>query len=306
MERRTVRTVLITGCSDGGLGASLAAAFHKQRGYRVFGTARNVDKMANLVSLGIEILELDVTSEQSIAACVEKVSAMTHGTLDVLVNNAGAAYNIPMLDASIPELYKQFELNVFGPIRVVQAFFPLLRKSTAATKLLVNHTSSAPSVTMPFFGPYRASKIAMSAFSESLRLELQPFDIKVIDLKTGGIKTHFFDNVKASALTNTSTSLPAASPYLPGKDKIEHFMREGMPQEGSDPDDWARQVVSDLSKHDGRNAPHQIWRGKSASQAWLADTVIPVGWLDGIMKKASGFDIAEKLIRGAEKQEASQ
>ena len=90
------RTILITGCSDGGLGAALAIAFHK-RGNRVFATARNTAKMASLKAAGIDTLALDVLSDDSIKACVEQVSSLTGGSLDMLVNNAGAGYSMPLV-----------------------------------------------------------------------------------------------------------------------------------------------------------------------------------------------------------------
>jgi len=90
------RTVLITGCSDGGLGAALAIAFHNQ-GHRVFATARNPSKMSHVKELGIATLVLDVLSDESVEKCVAEVSKRTGGSLDVLVNNAGAGYNMPVV-----------------------------------------------------------------------------------------------------------------------------------------------------------------------------------------------------------------
>ncbi len=299
MEKRPVRTVLITGCSDGGLGAALALAFHKHRGYRVFATARNTERMGHLKSVGIETLQLDVTSEESITACVEKVSSLTGGTLDMLVNNAGGGYNMPTIDVSIPEVRRQFDLNVFGPLRLIQAFFPLLRLSMTATKLIVNNTSCAPELALPFMGSYTASKSALSTFSETLRMELQPFDIKVVDLRTGGVQSKFFENVKSHTLG--TPEIPSSSPYTAGKDVVEKFMRDGPPPEESvDADVWAKKIVSDLSKKGGKGAPNQIWRGKGASSAWFARTMVPVGWLDGTIKKFTGLDVVEKRIRGEE------
>lgn len=95
------RTILITGCSDGGLGAALATQFHK-RGDRVLATARNPAKMASLTALGIETLKLDVLSDESIKACVEEVSALTGGKLNMLVNNAGAGYSMPIVRFTHP------------------------------------------------------------------------------------------------------------------------------------------------------------------------------------------------------------
>jgi NAD(P)-dependent dehydrogenase (short-subunit alcohol dehydrogenase family) len=293
MEKRSVRTVLVTGCSDGGLGAALALAFHKHRGYRVFATARKVERMTHLRSLGIETLALDVLSEESIAACVEKVSSLTGATLDVLVNNAGAGYNMPIMDASSEQIRNQFDLNVFSVIRVIQSFFPLLRASSSPTKMIVNNTSCAPVLAFPFLGPYTASKAALSTFTETLRLEMQPFDIKVVDLKTGAVKSHFFDNVSS----NAAVVVPENSPYAAGKDVVEKFMQKGPPAKLMDADVWAKNVVADLSKRGGKGAPVQVWRGAGATSAWFAATFIPVGWLDGTLRKYSGLDEVERRVR---------
>src|ERR1700712_4043024 len=117
------QTVLITGCSDGGLGAALAIAFH-EAGLHVYATARNPSKLEEVKSHGIETLTLDVLSDSSIAACVAKLSQ-----LDILVNNAGAAYSMPVTDLAIAEAKKLFDLNVWSYIAVTQAFLPLLLKS---------------------------------------------------------------------------------------------------------------------------------------------------------------------------------
>ncbi|KIW87418.1 uncharacterized protein Z519_12054 [Cladophialophora bantiana CBS 173.52] len=289
------RTVLITGCSDGGLGAALALAFHKQ-GDRVFATARTPSKMSSLQSLGIETLPLDVLSEESIRTCVEKVSSLTGGSLDILVNNAGAGFNMPVLDIPIAEIRRQFELNVFSALRVIQLFFPLLRDSTTKNKMIVNNTSCGAVLTLPFMGPYSASKAALASFSETLRLEMQAFGIKVIDLRTAGVRSKFFDNVNVEM----SPTLPENSPYSPGKDIVEKFISQGPSVRLMDADVWAKNVVRDLSKRGGKGAPHQIWRGQGATSAWFSATAVPVGWMDGVVKKFSGLDMVERRIEEKE------
>jgi 1-acylglycerone phosphate reductase len=120
------KTVLITGCSTGGIGWALAKNFH-QRGFYVFATARNPSKAADLAELSdIEILELDVTDPKTIVECKERVVKRTNGKLDVLVNNAGVEFNSPLLDTDVDEARRLFDVNVWGPLAMVQAFAPLL------------------------------------------------------------------------------------------------------------------------------------------------------------------------------------
>ena len=137
----TKRTVLISGCLDGGLDATLAVGFH-EAGLHVYATARNPDKMKGLASLSIETLILDVQSESSIKACVSKLSS-----LDILVNNAGATFLMPIVDVNIAEAKKIFDLNVWSYIAVTQAFTPLLLRSKG---IIVNQTSVGGSTTIPF------------------------------------------------------------------------------------------------------------------------------------------------------------
>ncbi|KIY02734.1 uncharacterized protein Z520_01199 [Fonsecaea multimorphosa CBS 102226] len=287
------RTVLITGCSDGGLGAALALAFHKH-GDRVFATARIPSKMSSLQAIGIETLPLDVLSEDSIRSCVEKVSSLTDGSLDMLVNNAGAGLNMPVLDVSIAEIERQFEINVFSAIRMIQLFFPLLRNSTAEHKMIVNNSSCGSVLALPFVGPYSASKAALASFSETMRLEMQAFGIKVIDLRTAGVRSKFWANVN----DEMRSSLPEKSPYTPGKDIVEKFLAQGPDVSLMDADVWANKVVRDLSKRGGKGAPHQIWRGQGATFAWFGTKVLPVGWLDVFVKKLTGLDVVEARIKG--------
>jgi 1-acylglycerone phosphate reductase len=158
------RTVLITGCSEGGMGAALAIAFH-EAGLHVYATARDLSKMKQLTSLGIETLVLDIQSDSSIASCVSKLSSRN---LDILANNAGASASMPISDLSLPEAKKIFDINVWSQLAVTQAFLPLLLKSK---RMIVNQTSVMSTTAVPFQSAYAASKAAMAMFSDSKRLE---------------------------------------------------------------------------------------------------------------------------------------
>lgn len=125
-----LKTVLITGCSEGGLGAALALAF-QQQGYHVFATLRNPAKAGSLAGehgTNIDVLPLDTTSKESISACLEAVKKKTN-KLDVLVNNAGTGETMPLLHTSIDEAKAIYEVNVWGTLSLVQTFSPLLFES---------------------------------------------------------------------------------------------------------------------------------------------------------------------------------
>lgn len=120
------KTVLITGCSTGGIGWAMAKVFH-ERGFYVFATARDPTKAADLSELSnVEVLELDVTVPQTVSQCRDTVAKRTGGRLDVLVNNAGVEFVCPLLDVDVAKAKKLYEVNVWGPLVVVQAFAPLL------------------------------------------------------------------------------------------------------------------------------------------------------------------------------------
>ena len=143
------KTVLITGCSTGGIGWAMAKNFH-QRGFYVFATARNPSKTADLAELSdIEILELDVTVPRTIAQCKEIVAKRTGGSLNVLVNNAGVEFNSPLLDTDVAEAKRLYDVNVWGPLAMVQAFAPLLIK---AKGVIFNQSSIDGALNMVWAG----------------------------------------------------------------------------------------------------------------------------------------------------------
>ncbi|KAK5384234.1 hypothetical protein LTR20_008625 [Exophiala xenobiotica] len=298
------RSVLITGCSQTGLGYALAVAFH-HAGLRVFATARDPARMAGLEDLGIECLRLDVCDEESIRACVAQVSLLTRrsgegegeGILDCLVNNAGGGYNMPISDISVPEAKELFELNVWSYISVTQAFLPLLlhaaRSSSSSSpnhrnspSLIVNNTSVSSVEPTPHNSVYHASKAAAAMFSTHMRIELEPFNVRVVDLKTGCVHSKFHANHQGG-----KANLPSTSIYMPVKDETESAMRNAFPHR-EDPEKWARDVVRDVVSNWDR-PPREIWRGTGAWRTWFSNTFFPVGWWDASWRKAVGLDRLE-------------
>jgi 1-acylglycerone phosphate reductase len=140
----TKRTVLITGCSDGGIGAAMAKAFSDQE-YRVLATLRNVSKAGSLAQMpNVEILQLDVTSHESIEQCVLEVQKRIGGALDVLVNNAGADFVIPLLDVSIDEAKRLYDVNVWSILATTQAFAPMLIQAKGTVSNICSIAATMP------------------------------------------------------------------------------------------------------------------------------------------------------------------
>jgi 1-acylglycerone phosphate reductase len=143
------KTVLITGCSNGGIGAAMSKAFSDQ-GYHVFATLRNTSKAGSLAQMpNVEILQLEVTSPESIEECVLEVQKRTGGTLDILVDNAEADFVKPLLDVSIEEAKKLYDVNVWSILATTQAFAPLLIK---AKGIVCNISSIAATMPLAWSG----------------------------------------------------------------------------------------------------------------------------------------------------------
>jgi short-subunit dehydrogenase len=188
----TTKTILITGATAGiGRHAALHLA---RRGHHVIATGRNEKALAALAasgaSLRLDTVRLDVTDAESIARAVFEVDRLTEGRgLDVLVNNAGYGHAGAIADLGDEDLRAQFETNVFGLMAVTRAFLPRMLARRAGR--IVNLSSIGGRITMPFFGAYHASKYAVEALSDSLRLELVPFGVDVSIVEPGPIRSEF-------------------------------------------------------------------------------------------------------------------
>jgi NAD(P)-dependent dehydrogenase (short-subunit alcohol dehydrogenase family) len=177
------RVVLVTGTSSG-FGRAIATALADD-GHRVFGTVRPPSPGA---APGYTVLPLDVTHDESVAACVAEV-VRAAGRIDAVVNNAGMGIAGAIEDTSVDEAKAQFDTNFFGMHRVCRAVLPRMRAQRSG--LIVNMSSLAGQVPLPFQGFYSASKFAIEAYSEALRMELRPFGIRVAMIEPGDFATGF-------------------------------------------------------------------------------------------------------------------
>jgi NAD(P)-dependent dehydrogenase (short-subunit alcohol dehydrogenase family) len=180
---------LITGCSTG-IGRAAAVELHK-RGIEVVATARRTETLEDLDVA--EKLALDVNDDASIAEVKDKA-----GQIDVLVNNAGIGIHAPVESTPLDEVRRIFETNVFGALRMVQAFVPAMRERGSG--VVVNVSSVAGRVSSPLGGFYSASKYALEAISEAMHYELGHFGVRVAIVEPGGFDTSFGDNRRVVAL----------------------------------------------------------------------------------------------------------
>lgn len=196
------RIVLITGAASG-IGREIAESF-AQQGWRVFGASRHLDRMTSFA--GIEYLNLDVCSEDSVQACVDEVFKRADH-IDVLINNAGYELGGAIEETTLEEAKKQFDTNFFGVARMVKAVLPSMRERGSGH--IINISSAVGwLVPVPFLGYYAASKTAVEAYTEVLRHEVLPFGVKVLLIEPSFINTNLGHNRQMA-----SESIQAYAPW---------------------------------------------------------------------------------------------
>ncbi|SOD64496.1 Short-chain dehydrogenase [Streptomyces zhaozhouensis] len=237
---------LVTGCSSG-IGRATALALHRA-GHRVYATARRPGTLAALAEKGPRPLALDVTDESSMAAAVDEVES-AHGAVTTLVNCAGYGLTGPAEEASLDAVREQFETNVFGAARLTQLTLPAMRARGRGT--VVNISSIFGRYAVPGGAYYHASKHALEAFSDALRLEVAPFGVRVALIEPGPVRTRFGERFVAGFRDEAEGTVPEGDPYgefrRRGAAYYERIFRgEGRSLAGAfvvEPEDVARAVV---------------------------------------------------------------
>jgi NAD(P)-dependent dehydrogenase (short-subunit alcohol dehydrogenase family) len=188
------KVILVTGASSG-LGHAIATALNAKN-HRVFGTVRSTraDETNSFTCL-----RLDVTQDESVAACVAEILRVA-GRIDAVVNNAGFGIAGAIEDTTPAEALSQFETNFFGTHRVCRAVLPHLRAQRAGT--IINMSSLAGRIPLPFQGFYSATKFAIEAYTEALRMEVRPFGISVSMIEPGDFATSFTSNRRMTKESN--------------------------------------------------------------------------------------------------------
>lgn len=270
------KVAFITGCSTG-IGRELALQLNKQ-GWKVVATARRLESMQSLEDEGLQLLKLDVTDPLQIKAAVDK-AVETFGRIDLLVNNAGYGLIAPTMDISAGELHRQLNTNVSGVIHMVQVVAPVMKAQGGGT--IVNVGSISGIAPTPFSGAYCASKAAIHAWSDVLRMELKPFGIRVVTVQPGGIVTDFGKNCVKS-VQNTFRN---DSWYAP----VEKFVlaRANTSQEIATPVEvFVKRLIPEITR---RNPPALIRMGKRSFTLPLLKWWLPSALLDKIMMKKYGL-----------------
>lgn len=284
----TTKVALVTGTSSG-IGESTALKLN-ELGYRVYGAARRVDRMQHLTKSNIRILAMDVTDDASMQAGIEKIIAEA-GRIDILVNNAGygsygsygAVEDVPMEEARA-----QFEVNVFGVVRLIQLALPHMRAQRSGT--IVNITSMGGKIHTPLGAWYHGTKFALEAISDCLRMEVQPFGIDVVVIEPGGIKTEWA-GIAADKLSQTSGRGPYA---LQANAMAQSMIGEASVNRQSPP----QIIVDTIAKAVTASKPKTRYAiGFGAKPMIFMRGILSDRVFDGMMRTATGISTAMKSQR---------
>ncbi|RXG28379.1 SDR family oxidoreductase [Leeuwenhoekiella marinoflava] len=225
------QVVLITGASSG-IGKSIAE-FLVTKGFKVYGTSRKPKQHSEN---GVQFLALDVTQEKTVSTAVDQILKV-EGRLDILINNAGKGITGPLEEIPEDELKSIFETNYFGPLRVIKAVLPTMRKQ--ASGLIINVTSIAGYMGLPYRSAYSATKGALGLTTEALRMELKEFNIKLTNVAPGDFATNI-------ASGRYHAPLLEGSPYAENYGKSLSLMDEHV-DHGEDPQKMGEAVYAIIS-----------------------------------------------------------
>ena len=215
------RNVIITGCSSG-MGRCVAAAL-KERGYRVFATARKKADVDTLIAEGFESVQLDLANSASIRAAFETILEKTGGEIYALFNNGAYGQPGAVEDLSRDVLRQQFEVNLFGTHELTNLVLPVMRKQGYGR--IIQNSSVLGFVALQFRGAYNTTKYALEGLTDTLRLELMGTNIHISLIEPGPIESQFRKNALAAFEENISVeNSPFENAY---KKLVERLKTEG-------------------------------------------------------------------------------
>ena len=220
------KVVLITGASSG-LGRSIAEKL-SNHDFIVYGTSRSPKE----IDAKYKLLKFDITEYQD-AKTITDYLISKHGKIDILINNAGISITGPVESSEMDDIKNLYDTNFFGHINLIQNVVPHMRKNMSG--LIINITSIAGYLGLPFQSIYCASKASLNLLGESLNMELKNFNVKVVNLAPGDYKTEIIDNRTDSILDNNS-------PYNPEYSSFTKAITRGMSKKGNDPREIADMV----------------------------------------------------------------
>lgn len=278
MNMQYGNVVLITGASSG-IGKAIGNALTNQ-GYKVYGTSRNAKaETYNEIILPtdncdgfLRMIQLDVRSEESARKAVDIV-LKEEGRIDILINNAGIGIAGSVEDTTVEESYKQFDTNFFGVLRMCRTVIPVMRSNKKG--LIINISSVAGLIAIPFQSMYSSSKYAVEALTEALRIEVKPFGINVSMVEPGDTKTGFTEKRLYAAGANKDSAYSA---------KFEKSINAMVESElnGPGPIKIVQAVIRIINM---KNPPIRITAGFSYKVIVLLKRILPARFVSYIVSK---------------------
>lgn len=279
--------VIITGASSG-IGAATALALANHPGIHLVLAARRLDALeaiaASCRSVGANVLTVptDMT-EADQAVALGQTTLQTFGRVDAVINNAGYGQMGPVELVPVTQIQRQFAVNVFGAIALIQAVIPAMRAQGGGR--IINVSSIAGRVSFPMAGIYSASKFALESLSDSLRMELEPFNIKVSVVEPGPVTTEF---VTASAnMLETTIVAPSKTPYRAAFAHLEGLNQQVQRQMWSS-ERVAQVVVRALGDRNPR--PRYVAATGGNALLFLMRRVLPTWMVDRFWQRFYGIN----------------
>ncbi|RAH54237.1 short chain dehydrogenase [Aspergillus piperis CBS 112811] len=279
-----IKGAVITGCGSGGIGHALSAEL-KRRGFHVISTLLSFEDPSHLEALDIEVVRCDVTSEEDVTALKRLVEKRLDGRLSILINNAGICYTMTATDTQVDEVERMFRVNVFGPMRMVHHLHPLL---VQAKGLVVNIGSVGGIVPYVYGASYNASKAALHHYGNTLRAELKPFGVRVVNIISGEVSTNVLRTDR-----NNQRKLPEESIYSAlAEDFQKHIYRT---PNTITPEQYARGVVDQLLKP---SPAAWVWYGAQTGIVRWCDMLLPRTFWDWLFYHMFNFEKLANAVRG--------
>jgi NAD(P)-dependent dehydrogenase (short-subunit alcohol dehydrogenase family) len=271
----TTKVALVTGASSG-IGEATAREL-ADAGFTVYAAARRSGRMQKLAEDGIHPITMDVTDDASVRAGVEAI-LKEQGRIDVLVNNAGYGSYGALEDVPMAEARAQMEVNVFGAARLTQLVLPAMRAQRSGT--IVNVTSMGGKITTPLGAWYHATKFALEAISDCLRMEVAPFGIGVVVIEPGGIRTEW-SGIAAEKVRAVSSN----GPYGPqGSAVASSFTSESTIRRSSPPELIAKTITKAVTT---RRPKTRYAVGYGAKPLIFLHGLLPDRTFDAFMRRAA-------------------
>jgi NAD(P)-dependent dehydrogenase (short-subunit alcohol dehydrogenase family) len=270
------KVALVTGGSSG-IGEATALKL-QELGYTTYAAARRVERMEHLTTTGIRPLAMDVTDDESMQSGVEQIVA-EEGRIDVLVNAAGYGSYGALEDVPLSEARNQFEVNLFGAARLTQLVLPRMREQRSGT--VVNINSMGGKIYTPLGAWYHATKHALEALSDCLRMELKPFGIDVVVIEPGGIRTEW-PGIAAQKVRAVS----GTGPYAPqGNAVADSLASESTQRRSSPPELIAKTIAKAVT---ARRPKTRYAVGYGAKPMIFLHDVLPDSAFDAFIRRAVG------------------